>query len=98
MSTLFCILIDQESLKKEKGRVKANIHSGFFFKMGFISFLVFLTNLMDTLKSSNRSNFKPSTDPFCVAIFPAVAVVAFSKIPVERSSALESRLNFERFN
>ena len=35
------------------------------------------------------SHLKPSIDPFYVALFPVVAVAAFSKMPVKRSSALD---------
>ena len=39
------------------------------------------------------SHLKLGTDPFCVALFPAVVVAAPLKMPVERSSALESRVS-----
>ena len=38
------------------------------------------------------SHLKPGTDPSYVAIFSVVAAATFSKIPIERSSALESRV------
>ena len=54
-------------------------------------FLVVLANLMDMLKKY-FSHLKPGTDPFCVALFPAVIVADSLKMLVERSTALESRV------
>ena len=65
---------------------------------GLIFFSRFLTNLMVTLKKYYFSHLKPGTNLSYIALFPVVAVAAFSKMPVERSSALESRVEIHMFN
>ena len=47
---------------------------------------------MVTLKKYYFSYLKPGADPSYVAVFPVVAVATFLKMPVERSSAPESRV------
>ena len=59
---------------------------------GLIFFSRFLTNLMVTLKKYYFFHLKPGTNLSYIALFPVAAVAAFSKMPVERSSALESRV------
>ena len=49
-------------------------------------------------QKANFSHLKPDTDPSYVANFPVVAVAAFSKMPVERSGALESRVKSIKFS
>ena len=50
-------------------------------------FLVFLKNLMDTLKKYYYfSHLKLGTDSFCIALFSDVVVAASLKIPEQRSA------------